>query len=155
MGITRLTAAAALLLLAATQDNAQAQAVHVAGATPAYHGHAAHPFGQPGGYAGRVGAPYYYSAPLPQPGCGVNQVAPAHGHHAPVHRHHATGHMHQGYGYRVGYGAMAGSVYDRHFGPGYYRYAEHGHVRFPYYSYRRPWYFQGPPVFNRDTNFAW
>ncbi|RMG41966.1 MAG: hypothetical protein D6725_00480, partial [Planctomycetota bacterium] len=24
-----------------------------------------------------------------------------------------------------------------------------GHLRFPYYSYRRPWFFPGPPRFNR------
>jgi len=59
-----------------------------------------------------------------------------------------------GYGY-PGRGTTAVDPYTWHFGPGYYRYAEHGHFRFPYYSYRRPWYFPGAPVFNRDTNFAW
>lgn len=67
---------------------------------------------QPGGYEGRVGSPYYYSAP-------------------------------------------AGDPYTVHFGPGFYRSGEYGHYRFPYYSYRRPWYYPGQPVYNRDTNLPW
>lgn len=43
-----------------------------------------------------------------------------------------------------------------HFGPGYHRYQNMiGHVRFPYYSYRAPWYHPGPPSFNLDTNLPW
>ena len=45
--------------------------------------------------------------------------------------------------------------YTLHFGTGYYRNAEYGHHRFPYYSYRRPWYFPGHPSYNRDTNLPW
>jgi len=71
-----------------------------------------HGYWQPGGYEGRVGSPYYYSAP-------------------------------------------AGDPYTYHFGPGFYRSGEYGHYRFPYYSYRRPWYYPGQPVYNRDTNLPW
>lgn len=46
-------------------------------------------------------------------------------------------------------------AYTTHFGPGFYRYGESGHYRFPYYSYRRPWYFPGHPTFNRNTNLTW
>jgi len=45
--------------------------------------------------------------------------------------------------------------YTLHFGQGYYRNAEYGHHRFPYYSYRRPWYFPGHTSYNRDTNYPW
>jgi len=45
--------------------------------------------------------------------------------------------------------------YTLHFGPGYYRSNEYGHHRFPYYSYRRPWYFPGHTSYNRDTNLPW
>ncbi|HID24026.1 MAG TPA: hypothetical protein EYP14_16715 [Planctomycetaceae bacterium] len=42
-----------------------------------------------------------------------------------------------------------------HFGlAGYWAYGP-GHFRFPYYSYRRPWYFPGLPVFNRNTGLVW
>jgi hypothetical protein len=30
-----------------------------------------------------------------------------------------------------------------------------GHIRYPYYSYRRPWYNAGPAVYNFDTNIHW
>jgi hypothetical protein len=84
---------------------------------------------QPGGYEGRIGSPYYYSAQ------GV-----------------ANGRVSSPYG--VGY-AAGGDPYSRHFGPGFYRHAEYGHNRFPYYSYRRPWYTPGHPVYTRDTNLPW
>lgn len=45
--------------------------------------------------------------------------------------------------------------YTLHFGTGYYRANEYGHHRFPYYSYRRPWYFPGHTSYNRDTNLPW
>src|SRR6185436_7055771 len=48
------------------------------------------------------------------------------------------------------YGGMSGGLgpaaaaYDQAFGPGLYRSgAEAGQFHFPYYSYRRPWYFPG------------
>ena len=45
--------------------------------------------------------------------------------------------------------------YTLHFGSGYYRSNEYGHHRFPYDSYRRPWYFPGHTSYNRDTNYPW
>lgn len=52
-------------------------------------------------------------------------------------------------------GSAAADPYAFHFGPGYYRSGEFGHYRFPYYSYRRPWYDVGHPVYVRDTNLPW
>ncbi len=52
-------------------------------------------------------------------------------------------------------GQLPGDPYYYHFGPGFYRQQEAGHYRFPYYSYRRPWYFPGHPSYNRDTNIPW
>ena len=68
-----------------------------------------------------------------------------------------------GYGYGTGGGSsyaaqpgqLPGDPYHYHFGPGYYRQQEAGHYRFPYFSYRRPWYFPGHPSYNRDTNIPW
>ena len=71
-----------------------------------------------------------------------------------------------GYGYGGGFGQpgggmaavpgqLPGNPYLYHFGPGFYRYQEAGHYSFPYYSYRRPWYFPGHPSYNRDTNIPW
>lgn len=48
-----------------------------------------------------------------------------------------------------------GNPYYDHFGPGYHRASLYGHYRFPYYTYRAPWYYPGKAVYNRDTNFAW
>lgn len=81
----------------------------------------------PGGYAGRSGSPYYYSAPGAQRGFAPGLVV----------------------------GAAGGDPYSTHFGPGYYRSGEQGHYRFPYYSYRRPWYHPGFAGYNRDTNLPW
>lgn len=52
-------------------------------------------------------------------------------------------------------GQMPGNPYLYHFGPGFYRFQEAGHYSFPYYSYRRPWYFPGHTSYNRDTNVPW
>jgi hypothetical protein len=52
-------------------------------------------------------------------------------------------------------GQLPGDPYYYHFGPGFYRAQEAGHYRFPYYSYRRPWYFPGHTSYNRDTNIPW
>jgi len=64
-----------------------------------------------------------------------------------------------GYENRVGspyyYSAPRTDPYNYHYGPGFYRSGEYGHYRFPYYSYRRPWYYPGQPVYNRDTNLPW
>ncbi len=43
-----------------------------------------------------------------------------------------------------GFGGMSASQ----FGPMSNARGEMGHVRYPYYSYRRPWYFPGQPSFN-------
>ena len=40
------------------------------------------------------------------------------------------------------------SGYANQFGPMSNARGEMGHVRYPYYSYRRPWYFPGQPSFN-------
>ncbi len=61
----------------------------------------------------------------------------------------------QGGGMAGGSGGPGGDPYNYHFGPGYYRSGEYGHFRFPYYSYRRPWFFPGFPGFNRDVNLPW
>ncbi len=61
------------------------------------------------------------------------------------------------------YGSMPGglssandAIYDQAFGPGLYRSgAEAGQYHFPYYSYRRPWYFPGQPSFQRSTDYVW
>lgn len=54
-----------------------------------------------------------------------------------------------------GAGGAGGAPYNYHFGPGYYRSSEYGHFRFPYYSYRRPWFHPGFAGFNRDVNIPW
>ncbi|MBI5761741.1 MAG: hypothetical protein HZA46_24790 [Planctomycetales bacterium] len=66
---------------------------------------------------------------------------------------HGTGMMIGGYGEYPSYGMI--DPQSLHFGPGYHRYAMEGHVRYPYYSYRRPWYNPGHPSFNRDVNLPW
>ncbi len=52
-------------------------------------------------------------------------------------------------------GGAGGDPYQYHFGPGFYRSGEYGHFRFPFYSYRRPWYHPGFAGYNRDTNLPW
>ncbi len=86
---------------------------------------------QSGGYEPRMGRPYYYTTP------GRNQ---------PLYSVHQT----TGTPW-----AFDHSAYHYHFGPGYYRRSEGGTYRFPYYSYRAPWYFPGHPIYNRDTNRPW
>jgi len=44
--------------------------------------------------------------------------------------------------------AAAQSGYANQFGPMTNARGESGHVRYPYYSYRRPWFFPGQPSFN-------
>jgi hypothetical protein len=51
--------------------------------------------------------------------------------------------------------SFAADPYITQFSAGFYREAEYGHFRFPHYSYRRPWYFPGPPTYVRDTNVRW
>lgn len=109
------------------------------GAAPGYAGNFAG--GIAPGYAGGVGPGY-------APGYGgPNYGGPAYGV--------------AGYGQTPGMtvaarpGQLPGNPYLYHFGPGFYRHQEAGHYSFPYYSYRRPWYFQGHPSYNRDTNIPW
>lgn len=126
--------------------------------------HRSQGYWQPGGYEGRIGSPYYYSVP----GAHYGYVTRGSGHHhgdrtgcgCADGRRRRSGHAHGHYGNRAGsyhssHGGFVTDPYTYHFGPGHYRRYEHGHHRFPYYSYRRPWYYPGQPVFNRDTNFAW
>lgn len=111
----------------------EAEVYHDSAPAAAVHRHRPG-YWQPGGDEARVGSPYFYS-----------------GVHAPFagRRPHA----------RMQLPPMDWAVstdpYTHHFGPGFYRHFEYGHHRFPYYSYRRPWYFPGPAVYNRDTNLAW
>lgn len=86
---------------------------------------------QPGGYTARRGRPYYYTTP------GRNQ---------PLYTVHEVSGTPWAFDH---------SAYQYHFGPGYYRHSEGGHYRFPYYTYRAPWYFPGHPIYNRDTNRPW
>ena len=86
---------------------------------------------QPGGYESRIGSPYYYSSPhiVHEPySYRIERYLPHHA--API--------------------VIPLDPYTDNFGPGYYRHYEHSHTRFPYYSYRRPWYFPGSPSFNAD-----
>ena len=46
-------------------------------------------------------------------------------------------------------------TYTYHFGPGIGRHVGIGHYRFPYYSYRRPWYYPGPAFYNRNSDLVW
>jgi hypothetical protein len=63
------------------------------------------------------------------------------------------------YGYGAagrGLSPAAAAAYEQAFGPGLYRTgAEVGQYHFPYYSYRRPWYFPGQPSFHRSTDYVW
>lgn len=86
---------------------------------------------QPGGYSARRGRPYYYTTP---------------GRTRPLYSVHEM----SGTAWGIDH-----SVYRYHFGPGHYRRSEGGHYRFPYYTYRAPWYFPGHPIYNRDTNRPW
>lgn len=85
------------------------------------------------------------SAPCGQPVCGCATPFPT---YAP------PGMAFGGYSAFMFGGPM--DPYTLHFGPGFHRYnMPDGHVRFPYYSYRRPWYNPGSPSFNRDLYQPW
>jgi hypothetical protein len=122
----------------------------VIGAQPGYW--------QPGGYEGRIGSPYYYSVPNTEtPNDSVWDGA-GNGSFPEPYASWQTGAATPGWQSWQNYG-MGGPIaidpYTYHFGPGFHRHYHYGHYRFPYYSYRRPWYFPGHPVYNADTNFAW
>lgn len=56
----------------------------------------------------------------------------------------------------VGLSPAASAGYHQTFGPGLYRTgAEAGQNHYPYYSYRRPWFFPGQPSFHRSTDYVW
>lgn len=83
----------------------------------------------------RVGNPYYWNAPgSPSVGADGGTFG-------------WNGSNWNGYGW--------GDAYSYHFGPGFHRNANYGHYRFPYHTYRAPWYFKGPVSYNRDTNYPW
>lgn len=125
---------------------------------PGWNGPPTHPpYGAPGGdriRGMRVGAPYYWSA-TGAPGPGANAGPPGMGYGQPMY---GGGFANGGWGYGANYGmggGPAGNPYEYHFGPGFHRHSNYGHYRFPYYSYRAPWYSPGPAGYNRDTNFPW
>ncbi len=132
----------------------------------------------PGGFENRVGRPYYYSAygmdastmgssaymgqgmtgGYPAFGAGNCGCAGAMGFGRMGFAGPPMGEMmpQPAMGAGIAGGNFGGDdLYTTHFGAGYHRNTVQGHYRFPYYSYRRPWYFQGPPSYNRDTNLAW
>ena len=107
------------------------------GAAPGY-GAGGGPYGAPGGNMA-VGNPYYWS------NSGFNAGAYPLYHSGSVNPYTPVNSAPQ---------AM-GDPYSFHYGPGFYRSNESGNLRFPYYSYRRPWYYYGQPSYDRDTNLPW
>ncbi|MCA8986146.1 MAG: hypothetical protein KDA78_00800 [Planctomycetaceae bacterium] len=134
---------------------------------------------QPGGYDQRAGSPFFFTVPNgpargPLAGNGPTGAGGMGGGYYGGSGYGYDGYgMMGGYGYDSAYGGSAygggygsayggggaggagGDPYGYHFGPGYYRSGEYGHFRFPYYSYRRPWYHPGFAGYNRDTNLPW
>jgi hypothetical protein len=119
---------------------------------------------QPGHYRQLTGSPYFYSAPNAGP---RGPLAGSQGGYAGVTSGYNYGDSY-GMNYQGGQNIYSGSVtsygggagaggdpHNYHFGPGYYRSGEYGHYRFPFYSYRRPWYYPGFAGYNRDTNLPW
>lgn len=116
-----------------------------AGYGPLGYGSAGQPtlsgYGLPGGYENRIGNPYHYTpGHAPVLSKGTYGLGPVRG---------------GGHGYGAGAVGGGGDVYSTHFGPGFHRSSQSGHYRFPYYSYRRPWYHVGPPAYAADTNLPW
>ncbi len=104
----------------------------------------------PNNIAPQVGTPYYYSATQGAGGT-YGMTGPSVGIHGGQtwfggYQSADTGNQARG---------LSSNPYTRHFGPGFYRSNEYGHLRFPSYSYRRPWYNPGAPTYNRDTNYRW
>ncbi len=61
-----------------------------------------------------------------------------------------------GGGMSGGMNPAATAAYGQAFPNGFYRGgAEAGMYHFPYYSYRRPWYYPGQPSFHRSTDNVW
>ncbi len=117
---------------------AQPSGTFVTGPAGDYPGTIHQGYSLPGYYAPVAGSPYFYSAP---------------GHVGRGPLPHGDPALAMGGG--AGAGSPAGDPYQYHFGPGYYRSGEYGHIRFPYYSYRRPWFYPGFDGYNRDTNLPW
>jgi hypothetical protein len=128
--------------------------------------------------AGEVAhGPVAYGAPAGGSGCGCNRGRHAGAVSGPVGYGAAgygpvaygpAGYGAAGYGAGVGdpgasvnaafgggAGAFSSNPHEYHFGPGFHRHSDHAHYRFPYYSYRAPWYHPGPASYNRDTNYPW
>jgi hypothetical protein len=131
---------------------------------------------QPGHYRQLTGSPYFYSAPNagPRGPLAGNSSVLINGSYTDAYNYGSTSSypVATNYGYPAGnpqgvsylnsYGvsvsgvaAAGGDPYNYHFGPGFYRSGEYGHYRFPFYSYRRPWYHPGFAGYNRDTNLPW
>lgn len=148
--------------------------------TPAVTNHAAFPhpaahdstnddsgppqYWQPGTFQGRPGSPYYYSAEpdsmrtgtdvglqhrlaLPAPRFGQSGNCGCDGDSA-----HTWTPLPSGYHARPGH---ENSPYVGDLSGGFDRRSDFGHTRYPYYSYRRPWYFPGPRSRNGNTNLVW
>lgn len=111
-------------------------------------------------YSVPQGIPAYSTPYAASPGMAVSSGL---GWETPTNGAATTGWPPGGYEARMGmpyhyYGGdyvVTGNPYNDHFGPGFHRNSLHGHYRFPYYSYRAPWYYPGRAVYNRDTNFVW
>jgi len=100
--------------------------------------------------AGEVATPYGWAPNLPIP---VAQPGPSYG--APGGYEARLGSPYYYHTPNGGQYVVTGNPYNDHFGPGFHRSQLHGHYRFPYYTYRAPWYYPGRAVYNRDTNMAW
>lgn len=122
----------------------------VAAPAPQYH-HVMSPGGYAGSaYGGQLTAPALYGQPMYGQAAGAAGPTWAPGGYeprvgSPVYYHDPAGGQYQ----------VSGNPYNDHFGPGFHRDSLHGHYRFPYYTYRAPWYYPGRAVYNRDTNFPW
>uniref|UniRef100_A0A7C2P249 Uncharacterized protein n=1 Tax=Schlesneria paludicola TaxID=360056 RepID=A0A7C2P249_9PLAN len=90
-----------------------------------------------------------YSTPGAGPGAGIGPFWAPGGYEprggSPYYYHDPMG----------GQFSNTGNPYYDHYGPGFHRHSLHGHYRFPYYTYRAPWYYPGRAVYNRDTNLPW
>ncbi len=105
--------------------------------------------------SGSVMQPATVAVQLPPP---VDSSCCSDGHHFQPNEFNPIGSMGGFATNTPGYGNVGGlhPAYSTAFPNGYYRSgAEAGMHHFPYYSYRRPWYFPGQPSFHRDTDLVW
>jgi hypothetical protein len=102
-----------------------------------------------GAYPAQSGGYPAYSTPGAGPGAGVGPFWAPGGYEprmgSPYYYHDPNG----------GQFVITGNPYYDHYGPGFQRHSLQGHYRFPYYTYRAPWYYPGRAVYNRDTNQPW